>query len=148
MWLPRCAIFARIPWKPCIYCVARSCGRTGKPKSPDQKALPLTRERRKDYTNKVYVHLIEEERLEYFDSPTERVWSFVYCRRKFSFLFWHIQVYIHLKRRERGAKRYFTKFDLLTDINVSKKFFGERETYDSYTCYYSDSQWRAQAKPS
>src|SRR5260221_9301585 len=34
MWLLKCAIFVRIPWKPCNYCVASFCGSTGKPKSP------------------------------------------------------------------------------------------------------------------
>ena len=34
MWLPRCAIFAPILPKPCSYCVASFCGRTGTPKSP------------------------------------------------------------------------------------------------------------------
>ena len=34
-WLLKCAIFVRIPWKPCNYCVASFCGSTGKPKSPE-----------------------------------------------------------------------------------------------------------------
>ena len=40
MWHLPCTIFARIPWKPCNYCAASFCGRTGTPKSPAHPTHP------------------------------------------------------------------------------------------------------------